>query len=189
MGYEISLNLAWDELWKLGAPSRSIISLLADKYEVKVNERAVLLESSGALAEQMEAVLILHYMIGFLKHGFSPTGKWISFKETDGGKIFWPAFHKSTIKPLIEIFQRDPDGLVRNLIEQFEGRIVEGGNVAVEVVTFPEVFIRMIFWKGDEDLPGDATMLFDRELMDVYSTEDIAVLMTLIVQRLEMLDP
>ena len=36
---------------------------------------------------------------------------------------------------------------------------------------------------------AEATMLFDRGLMDVYSTEDIAVLMTLIVQRLEMMDP
>ena len=63
---------------------------------------------------------------------------------------------------------------------------MDGGDVAVEVATFPEVFVRMIFWKGDDDLPPEATMLFDRGLMDVYSTEDVAVLMTLIVQRLEM---
>jgi hypothetical protein len=189
MGYEISLNLAWDELETLNEPSRCIISLLAESYEVKVGERAVLLESSGAPAEQMEAVLILHYLIGFLKHGFCPTGKWISFKETEGGKIFWPAFRKSTIKPLIECLERDPDGMARNLVLHFGGRIVEGGDVAVEVPTFPEVFVRIVYWKGDDDLPSEATMLFDQGLMDVYSMEDVAVLMTLIVQRLEMRTP
>ena len=186
MGYEISLNLAWDELRRLSAPSRCIIPLLADNYEVKVDERAVLLESSGAPARQMEAVLILHYLIGLLKMGYHPSGEWISFKETEGGKVFWPAFHKSTIKPLVECLERDPEGLARNLVLHFRGRIVEGGDVAVEVATFPEVFVRMIFWKGDDDLPPEATMLFDRGLMDVYSMEDVAVLLTLIVQRLEM---
>jgi hypothetical protein len=188
MGYEISLNLAWDELLKLEAPQKCIVSLMGYDYRVMVNERVVLLESSGAPAEQIEAVLILHYLIGFLKHGFYPTGKWISFKETEGGKIFWPAFHKSTIKPLVECFQSDPEGLARNLVLHFSGRIVDGGDVAVEVAAFPGVFVRMIFWLGEDDLPPEATMLFDRGLMDVYSMEDVAVLMTLIVQRLKKED-
>ena len=51
MGYEISLNLAWDELERLDAPSKCTVTLLRDNYEVKVGERAVLLESSGAPAE------------------------------------------------------------------------------------------------------------------------------------------
>jgi hypothetical protein len=63
---------------------------------------------------------------------------------------------------------------------------VEGGDVAVDVATFPEVFVRIIFWKGDNDLPPEATILFDRGLMNIYSMEDVAVLLTLIVQRLEM---
>jgi hypothetical protein len=29
----------------------------------------------------MHAVLILHYLIGLLKHGYHPSGEWISFKE------------------------------------------------------------------------------------------------------------
>jgi hypothetical protein len=75
------------------------------------------------------------------------------------------------------------------MVLHFRGRIVEGGDVAVDVATFPEVFVRIIFWKGDDDLPPEATMLFDRGLMDVYSMEDVAVLLTLIVKRLEMRGP
>ena len=140
MGYEISLQLAWDELDKL-ALQDCIVSLLGENYQVRASERAVLLHC-GAQAGQMQAVLILHYLIGLLRSGYLPRGEWISFKETRDGKLFWPAFQESAIKPLVQSFHRDPEGLVRNLSERLGGRMVEGGDVAVEVATFPGVFVR-----------------------------------------------
>lgn len=183
MGYEISLNKALDELNELAEFSRYSVQLLADNYEVRVDERAVLAVAANAPAGEVEAVLILHYLIGLQKYGFCPTGEWISFKEIEGGKVFWPAFENSTIKPLLECFQKDPENLTAILVERFRGRMVEGGNTAVEVATFPEIFVRIIFWRGDEELPGGATILFDRGLMEVYSTEDVAVLLLFLVQK------
>jgi Domain of unknown function (DUF3786) len=72
---------------------------------------------------------------------------------------------------------------VRNLSARLGGRMVEGGDVAVELATFPEVFVRMVFWKGDEELPPEASMLFDRGLTEIYSTEDVAVLLLAVAQR------
>ncbi|TFH48841.1 MAG: DUF3786 domain-containing protein [Methanothrix sp.] len=181
MGYEISLKLAWDELDRL-ALQDCTVSFLGENYQLRAGERAVL-QLSGAAAGEMEAVLILHYMIGLLKHGFHTTAQWISFKETKGGKLFWPAFQERCIKPLVQSFQRDPEGLVRNLSARLGGRRVEGGDVAVELATLPEVFVRMLFWKGDEELPPEASMLFDRGLTEIYSMEDVAVLLLAVVQR------
>jgi hypothetical protein len=183
MGYEISINKALDELKELAEFSRYSVQLLADNYEVRIDERAVLTLAANAPAGEVEAVLILHYLIGLQKCGFHPTGEWISFKEIEGGKVFWPAFEKSTIKPLLECFQKDPENLAAILVERFRGKMVEGGNTAVEVATFPEIFVRIIFWMGDEELPGGATILFDRGLMEVYSTEDVAVLLLFLVQK------
>lgn len=112
MGYEISLQLAWDELEGL-ALKNCTVPFLGENYRVKAGERAVL-RPSGAPAGQMEAVLILHYLMGLLRHGYHPRGEWISFKETEGGKLFWPAFQESAIKPLLQSFQRDPEGLIIN---------------------------------------------------------------------------
>jgi hypothetical protein len=181
MGYEISLKLAWDELDRL-ALQDGTVSLLGENYQVRAKERAVLLHC-GALAGQMEAVLILHYLIGLLQHGYRPRGEWISFKETRDGNLFWPAFQESAIKPLVQSFQNDPEGLVRNLAERLGGRKVEGGDVAVELATFPGVFVRLIFWKGDEELPPEASLLFDRGLTEIYSTEDVAVLLMAMAQK------
>ncbi len=181
MGYEASLELAWDELDKLALQDCSI-SLLGEDYQVKAKERAVLL-ACGAPAGQMQGVLILHYLIGLLRHGYHPRGEWISFKETRDGKLFWPAFQESTIKPLVQSFHRDQGGLVRNLVERLGGREVDGGDVAVEVATFPCVLVRLIFWKEDEELPAEASLLFDRGLNEIYSTEDVAVLLLAVVQK------
>jgi len=188
MGYEISLGRAWDELEKLAMPPRCTVPFLADHYEVRVDERTVLRQPSGVPAEEMVAVLILHYLIGIKRHVFHPSGEWISFKETDGGKAFWPAFQEGVMKPLIEGFQKDRESLVRNLRERLGGRMVEGGDVAVEVTAFPEIFIRIILWEGDEDLPAEGTMLFDRRLNGVYCMEDVSALLLYVVREALDLD-
>jgi hypothetical protein len=70
-----------------------------------------------------------------------------------------------------------------DLQKRLDGRRVEGGEAAVEVAAFPEVYVRMVFWKGDEELPAEATMLFDRGLLEIYGTEDVAVLLMAVAQR------
>ena len=187
MGYEISLNMAWEEMQKLAFPQKCTISLLTNNYEIKIAEKAVLKPPSGVQADEVTSILILHYLVGRSKRGFFPTSKWISFKETEGGKLFWPNFSKIAIEPLVKCFQQDPNGLIRNLVENLSGRMVDAGDVAVEVETFPGVFVRIIFWRGDEDLPAGATMLFDSGLTEVYIMEDVAVLLTLLTETISKL--
>jgi hypothetical protein len=187
MGYEISLNMAWEELHELALPQICSLSLLANTYEIRIAEKAVLQQPSGVRADEVTSLLILRYLVGRSKRGFCLSGKWISFKETDGGKLFWPNFSKRAIEPLVKCFQQDPNGLVRNLVENLSGRMVDAGDVAVEVETFPGVFVRIIFWRGDEDLPAGATMLFDSGLTEVYIMEDVAVLLTLVTETISKL--
>ena len=64
--------------------------------------------------------------------------------------------------------------------DDFAGRMVEGADVAVEVETFPGVIVRILFWRSDEELPADATMLFDRALAQILTMEDLTVLLTIL---------
>jgi hypothetical protein len=181
MGYDIPLKLAWDELDRL-ALEDCTVCFLGDDHLVRRGERAVLLPS-GQLAGEMEAVLILHYLIGMARSGFSPTGSWISFKEAPAGTTFWPALEKSTIRPLAEALQRSGREHMKLLQERQGWRRVEGGDVAVEVKALPNVMVRVIFWEGDGELPPEAAMLFDRALTGIYCTEDVAVLLMAVAQR------
>ncbi len=61
---------------------------------------------------------------------------------------------------------------------------MEGGDMALEVEALPSIMVRVIFWKGDGELPPDVAMLFDRALTGVYCTEDVAVLLMAVAQRI-----
>ncbi len=182
MGYEIALNMAWSELQKLVLPQKCSTSLFAANYQILIPEKEILRHPDGIQADEVTSLLILRFLIGKTKRGFYPSGEWISFKETDGGKLFWPNFSQRAIEPLAECFQQNPNGLIKNILENFEGKRVDGGDIAVEVETFPGVFVRLIFWRGEEQFPAEATMLFDRGLMEVYIMEDVAVLLTLLAE-------
>jgi len=180
MGYDIALGMAWEELERLGLPSSNSISLFQDRYEIKQAEREVLLLPGRRQAIEMVSVLLLHYLIGRSKKGYEAAGEWISIKETYGGKLFCSNFSRRAIRPLAERFSQDPEGLVKILLEDFAGRMVEGADVAVEVEAFPGVHVRILFWRSDEDLPADATMLFDRALAQILTMEDLTVLLTIL---------
>lgn len=181
MGWEIALDRAWDEIKNLSSSSRYAVQLLTEAYEVNIDTRTVLSRSSGLPAEEGIAVLILHYLIGIQKlQGYSPSGEWISFRELKGGISFLPAFQETVIKPLVECLRKDPDALISNLIGCLGGRMVEGGDASVELAAFQGIYVRVMMWLGDEDLPPQAAVLFDKNLAMVYTTEDIAVLLQFI---------
>lgn len=184
MTYEIALNKSWDEIAALAPAQKYTVQLLTDTYEVNVTDRTVLMSSSDSPAKEEISVLILRYLTGILKQGYKQTGDWISFKELRGGQSYYPAFQKNTIKPILKCFKMDPDRFIKNLTEHFGGTFVEGGDVSIELVTFSEVRVRIIFWFGDEELPPEAIMLFDRELAEILTTEEIAALMYVMAEKI-----
>lgn len=80
--------------------------------------------------------------------------------------------------------QKDPKGLIGKLITSYKGKAVEGGDIAIELATFTGVFISIVIWRGEDEIPPEATILFDRNLTDVLTTEDIAVFLDSVVHRI-----
>lgn len=177
MTYEIALNKAWDEIVALSPSQKHTVKFLTDIYEVQVIDRIVLMRSSDSPASEEISVLILRYLIGILNYGYNQKGEWISFKELKGGPSYYPAYQKNTIKPLLKGLREGPDSLIKNLTGRFGGKLVEGGDVSVELVTFPDVRVKFVFWFADKELPPEVTILFDRELAEIFTTEEVAALM------------
>ncbi len=184
MGYEIALSIAWDEILKLSLPSDHIVPFLNHVYEVRLSDREVICQTSRKPAEGYLALLILHYIIGLSKYGYRPSGERVSFKEIWGGDSYFPAYRKNTIRPIIEMLQKDQELLLKNMVEQLKGELVDGGDISFEFAAFPDIFIRILMWRGDNEFLPEATMLFDRALADILTTEDIAVLLDCIAQTI-----
>lgn len=183
MGYSAALNKAWETLAKLSDKKTHSVSLLSDTYEVRVEDRKVSSVSCNVPAKDFLSILLLHYIIGSLKESYSPSGEWISFKDIEGGEIYFPAFHESAIKPLVRKYGAKPEALLE-VLKRLPGKKIDIGDFGVEIKTFPDIYVRVVMWKGDDEFGPEGTILFDKNLTKVYSTEDIAVFLRFIIHGL-----
>lgn len=185
MNYDIALGRAWDEIKRSSQSQRYVIPLLTETYEANEDSRTVLSMSTRNPSDEMVSILVLHYIIGIQKQqGYCPSGEWISTREVKGGISFLPAFQESVIKPLAEFIRMYPEEAKRKLLQDLGGRLVEGGDITVEVTAFPGIDVRIMMWLGDAELPGHVAMLFDKNLPEILSFEDIVVLLGVIAQSI-----
>lgn len=184
MPYETAIKKAWEELEKVsGVINRHSVALLSDVYDIDIKEKIILSNSCNAPAKEYLSILLLHYLIGSLRYAYEPSGEWISFKEIEGGEPYYPAFHKSVIGPLLRKYGESPEGLI-GVLGRFKGREIDFGDAAVELATFSDVFLRIVLWKADSEFGPEATILFDKNIRNIYSMEDVVVFSNFIIRNL-----
>ncbi len=118
------------------------------------------------------AILALHYLNA--ADGRQPTGRLSHFREFKDGHFYEPAFNRRTKEILIAVFGKDPAPMIRGG-EKLGGKIIPSGDAAVELPYFPCLPITCILWKGDDEFPPEATVLFDQTADSFFSAEDMAV--------------
>lgn len=183
MGYEAALTKAWTDFLNIASGERYSVALLKDTYEIIPKDKRIYSLSCNMPAGTYLTIMILHYLTGTLKNAYSPSGEWISFKEVEGGTVYYPAFRESVIKPLIKKYGDNATGLF-HLAQRFNARKIEMGDAAIEIETFPNVMVRIVLWSGDDEFGPDATILFDKNLTRIYSMEDIHIFLQYIVRNL-----
>lgn len=185
MPYETAVKKAWETLEDLSeARTAYEVVLLGDRYDVNLKDKSIFSDSCNVPAKEYLALLILHYLIGSLKGGYIPSGEWISFKDIEGGEIYYPAYRNSVIERLLRKYGEKPENLL-SALERFKGNKIEGlADAAIEVETFLNVKVRIALWKGDEEFGPEASILYDRNLTRIYTMEDITVFSHFIVGNL-----
>ena len=183
MTAQAALKKAWEDLESVSSADTYTIPLLGDTYEVNLKGKSIFSNSCNIPAKDYLAVLLLHYLIGYLKNSYVPSGEWISFKEIEGGEAYYPAFREGVIDVLLRKYGKNPEGLL-GVLDRFKANKIDLSDVAVEIETFPEVKVRVILWKADEEFGPEASILFDRSLTRIYSMEDITVFSHFVVNSL-----
>jgi hypothetical protein len=128
-----------------------------------------------------EQVLILHYLKA---EAFpSPTGRWVSYREIPGATFYHSAFLSRAVNPLKQVFGQNLEGL-HKAAQKLQGKQSGTGDAAYEFYPFPKVPLMMIVWKGDNDFPPEANIVFDESIGGILSPEDIAWMAGMLVYRL-----
>jgi len=194
-GFDLSYRLACEQLAKIGdieeqcrrsgarclGPHEIVIDYLNQPYHIMIPEGKIVLEDSGTETPLRDKIMILHYFTG--AKGTPATGKSIAYKQLQGGVSYFPAFSQRAIGPLVKNFGRGPE-LLRKAAAKLGGCEADYGDLSVTINAFDQVPITLVLWKGDEEVAPNGNILFDANISDYLSTEDVTVLSETIVWKL-----
>jgi hypothetical protein len=194
--YELSYQLACGKLATIGdieeqcrragacyiAPGKVIIDYLAQSYSITLSDAKIARENSETEVPLRDKILILHYFT--MAKGTPATGILITYKQLPGGLSYFPVFAHRAITPLVKYFGNNPEMLTKVATAKLEGHEMDFGDASVAINAFSRVPVILVLWRGDEEVAPSANILFDANISDYLSTEDVAVLCETIAWRL-----
>jgi len=184
-GYSTAYKIACEELTRRNHEEISLnanvvydkgnhiffVKYLNKEYKVNCLTGEVSLTNSREEVVCATKVLLLHYLLNAQNKPLS--GNLVSLKELKGGAaIYYQAFYKRAIAPLIKNFEKNIDGFYRAAV--ILGSYIEKyGNASVSIRVLPLVPVTYVLWKGDEEVAASGTILFDDSIESFLPAEDI----------------
>lgn len=117
-------------------------------------------------------ILILHYLLGLSAAPLMSRS--VSFKELDGGAMYYPAFKARAIDPLVKAFGDKPE-LLKRVADSLGAEPLDMGHVSFRLHFFEKVPVAVVLWLGDIEVPASASILFDASANRILPTEDLTV--------------
>jgi len=112
------------------------------------------------------------------------TGRLITYRETEHGQVFYPAFYNSCILPLIARLSTEEPAKIKNACRDLGAIVTKTDHISAVFNVFPRFPVDVRIWLGDEELPGSANILFDSCANHYLHTEDIAAVGGLVARFL-----
>ena len=198
LGYDLACKLAGEQLARIDNIEQQclksgtryqvtdsqrliIVDYLNQAYQVTLPDVRVSLVGSEEDVPIRDRILILHYLIS--AKGTPITNKVIAYKQLPEGSNYFPTFYKRAIKPLVDHFGQQPHLLIA-AAGKLGGYKADYGDVGVTINAFSRVPITLILWQGNEEFPPEGSVVFDANISDYCSTEDINVLCEIMAWRL-----
>ncbi|MEL1134565.1 DUF3786 domain-containing protein [Desulfitobacterium sp. THU1] len=186
---ETNYRVAYDKFWQdikkrepEGITSTRTVSYDGDTKQFVVmffdreiivdsNYETVYRKSDGHHLDIMNAIIVLNYL-AYAQPLLEVESRWVSIKEIPGGMIFYSAFLKTAIAPLIEAFGHQAE-LLKTVGASLGGQPAYMGNSSVVFKAFPEIPVGVVIWEGDEEVKANATILFDPSIEPMLHSESI----------------
>jgi len=194
-GFGLSYKLACEQLAKISdiegqcrksgaryvGPNKIIIDYLNQSYHITLPDAEISLEDSKTEVPVKDKILILHYFTS--AKDTLATDILITYKQLPGGVSYFPAFSQRVINPFVKHFGQKPELLI-DISAKLGGHNSNQGDVSVTIDAFNHVPIILVLWRGDVEIAPNGNILFDANISDYLSTEDVAVLSETIIWKL-----
>jgi len=175
MGYDTALSKAWAELENLTHENNHVVRFLNDEYGIDLGKKSILSLSCNVPPKTHISILILHYLSRRLKGLPQPAGEWISFRQLDGGQVYYSVFRKRVLEPIIRKYGKNPEGFLSELTKRFKAKEIKQADASVVLEVFDGIPVLITLWQGDEEFSPEANVLFDGNISEIFCTEDTVI--------------
>ena len=183
MGYEAALSKAWLEFESLAKDKNISVRFMSDEYTIDLENKRILSVSCNTIVKDYISILLLHYLKQKLMGLPTIDGEWISFRQLEGGEGYYPAFKKRVIDPIIRKYSSNPEAILE-IIERLKAKRIQLADASVVLDVFDDVPVVIALWQGNEEFGPEVNMLFDKNIKDIFCTEDIIILAEFIAHNI-----
>lgn len=145
--------------------------------------------ADGAPAHVAVSILLLHYLLR--ADGAPPAGEWLVFRELPDGMFYAASFAERAEAPLAQVFGASPPAGPEDGLERFRAAATLAGGWSLELAdaayafqALPRLALAVLVWAGDDELPAQASVVFDAAAGHYLPAEDLAGLGGLLTRRL-----
>ncbi|MFY9140094.1 MAG: DUF3786 domain-containing protein [Thermacetogeniaceae bacterium] len=166
-------------------PGKGIISLASLGRNIGVSYPqgdAFFMDGSGLQPVWGWRYLLIHYLGRADNTPLS--GDLITYRETEHGQVFYSAFYKTCILPLVERLAGEEPEKIKRACADLGAVCEDTSDITAVFSLFPRFPVTVKIWLKDEELPGSANILLDSSANHYMHTEDIALAGELVVKFL-----
>ncbi len=196
--YEIAYSRAAEQLRRLdvrevcercgltGSPGGLLVPYLGGECEVSLPD----VRFDPDELPLMEKILILHYLTGTgAPEGSAgspeeaPAREYVSYKNLPGAAFYYQPYRKRGTARILKAFGDRP----RDVVEASSvlgGVEHDMGDVSVLLRVFPRIDAVLVLYRGDEEFPPEAEILYRYDVARYLSLEDVAVVSGILAGRL-----
>jgi hypothetical protein len=151
------------------------------KLTIKILGKDFSLDSKGNVTTDIHVhswimVPVFNYIIDGAKTPVS--GKWVPFRELEGGKTWYRLFGQRCEKPLKKVADTYTD-LFEDMIHIFNGKPAENhyaSDISLVLHPLPKVPILICYWKPEDGLESSLNIFFDSTAEDNLNIESVYAL-------------
>ncbi|HBC96887.1 MAG TPA: hypothetical protein DC034_08865 [Clostridium sp.] len=149
------------------------VKLMGQDLTVKYPSGDVYSKNGTEIESYPPKTLILRYLIH--GRGVKPSDKYITYREINGGNVYYNNFYGRCILRLSRKFGGDIEKF-RNAFEKLGAEKVNMGDAAYKFQFLNNIYIIFAIWEGDEEFPPSSQILFNKNVLFYFTAEDLAVI-------------
>lgn len=156
------------QYWQALTQKHYEVSFLGFYCKVFVEKRIIEIKDYPIAPDFQTYLVILSY----LNAKKVPLGReWVLAKALKGGLHFFDRSHPLTVGEVLKRVKSKDDLL--KAFSRLKGKVIPFGDLGYEFEVFEDIFLRYIYYEGDDEFPAELTVNFQKGIEDMLALDVI----------------